>query len=665
MLEKVRNPFVGYAAAVAFVALAIALRWALDPWLGPIAPLATIYGAVVLAVWVGGLGPALLATLTGYLAVDWLFIEPRGTFSIATAYGAATFAIYALSCGFIIAFGVGMRRAHHRADAEGRRAAATLRHGARSQELLVAVHDRTRGSSDPQEVMATIAECVGRHFAVSRCLYADVDAAGQQVTIFRDYVDGVPSVAGRHRMGAFSAALTEGYRRGETVVIADVREDERTHAAEALAALERVGIRSLVGVPLVKEGRLAGIFGLHHAAPRSWSKEEVALVEQVADRTWFAVEHARSQAALRESEERFRNMADHAPVMVWVTAADGACTFVSQSWLAFTGQPLAGALGFGWIDAVHPDDRASARGAFEAANAKREPFRSEYRLRDAAGAWHWALNAAAPRFGEDGAYLGFVGSVIDITEHKVAEDALRETDRRKDEFLATLAHELRNPLAPIRNAIEIMRLRDVAPELRGPRDIIDRQVRNLTRLVDDLLEVSRITQGKLALRREPVDLAEAVNEALEGARPLIAAAAHEVTVSLQPSLQLFADGTRVTQMILNLLNNAAKYTPTGGHIWIGAAKDGADIAISVRDNGIGIDPDHLPHLFKMFSQVTPALDRAHGGLGIGLALVQGLAQLHGGSVRAYSAGPGRGSEFVLRLPAAQARRPLLETATSR
>lgn len=262
----------------------------------------------------------------------------------------------------------------------------------------------------------------------------------------------------------------------------------------------------------------------------------------------------------------------------------------------------------------------------------------------------------------DGRVIGAVGVSRDVSERKNAEDVLRRlnhelsvADRRKDEFLATLAHELRNPLAPIRNALEVMRLKNLSdPELRWSRDAIDRQVRQMTRLVDDLLEVSRITQGKLELRRERVELAAMMQSAVEAARPLIQSLAHELSVTLpREPIYLSADPTRLTQIVLNLLNNAAKYTPRGGHIWLSAERMGQEAVLTVRDTGIGIASEHLADIFQMFSQLTPALDRTQGGLGIGLALVHGLVELHGGTVEALSCGSGQGSEFVVRLPVAE------------
>ncbi|WP_437729825.1 ATP-binding protein [Sorangium sp. So ce1335] len=237
-------------------------------------------------------------------------------------------------------------------------------------------------------------------------------------------------------------------------------------------------------------------------------------------------------------------------------------------------------------------------------------------------------------------------------------DQLRDQDRRKDEFLATLAHELRNPLAPIRTGLEILQVAGSQEQARKIVDMMERQVGHMVRMVDDLLDVSRITRGKVELRRERVDLRAVLNGALETSRPLIEAAAHELAVRLPAEpLLLDADPTRLAQVFANLLNNAAKYTPGGGVIRLAAERDGASVVVRVKDNGVGVPADMLPRVFDMFTQVVRSIDRAQGGLGIGLTLVRRLVELHGGTVHAESEGPGRGSTFTVRLPLAAAEEP--------
>jgi signal transduction histidine kinase/ActR/RegA family two-component response regulator len=239
-----------------------------------------------------------------------------------------------------------------------------------------------------------------------------------------------------------------------------------------------------------------------------------------------------------------------------------------------------------------------------------------------------------------------------IKERERVEEALRDADRRKDEFLATLAHELRNPLAPIRNTLHILRLADSGnPATAQICEMMERQVGHLVRLVDDLMEVSRITRGKIELRPEPVEVAAIIRSAVEASRPLIEQSRHQLAISIPPeALVINGDPVRLSQVVSNLLNNSAKYMDEGGQIWLGAKKLGDRVILSVRDTGIGIPPEMLPHIFKMFTQVDRSKRQAQGGLGIGLSLVRTLVEMHGGEVEALSAGVGQGSEFILRLP---------------
>jgi len=237
-------------------------------------------------------------------------------------------------------------------------------------------------------------------------------------------------------------------------------------------------------------------------------------------------------------------------------------------------------------------------------------------------------------------------------ERQKALDALREADRRKDEFLAMLAHELRNPLAPIRNAVEILRLSEDRDTRERARELVGRQVRHLSRLVDDLLEVSRITQRKVVLRRSTVALSDVIESACEVARAAYAAEGHAFEVRLPPGeTWLHVDAVRLSQVVGNLLHNAGKFTPRGGRIVLEALRDEEGLQIVIRDNGVGIAPEMLPSVFELFSQADRSLERSQGGLGIGLSLARGLVEMHGGVVVAESAGIGKGSTFTVRLPA--------------
>jgi signal transduction histidine kinase len=251
----------------------------------------------------------------------------------------------------------------------------------------------------------------------------------------------------------------------------------------------------------------------------------------------------------------------------------------------------------------------------------------------------------------------------EVAERARAEGALHEADRNKDEFLAMLAHELRNPLAPIRNALQLMRMKPSESQLQWAQEVIDRQLAYLTRLVDDLLDVSRITRGKITLTREPLDVATLINRAVETIEPLLHERKHELTLQIPPDpLRVDGDSTRLTQALGNVLGNAAKYTECGGRIDLRCTQQGADVEIRIRDNGIGIPADLLPRIFDLFTQLDRRSDHALSGLGIGLALVRRMVEMHGGSIIASSDGAGTGSEFVIRLPllAEEAVRPEAE-----
>jgi len=366
---------------------------------------------------------------------------------------------------------------------------------------------------------------------------------------------------------------------------------------------------------------------------------------------------ARRQAetALQESEGRFRALADGAPALIWQFGPDGRLEYVNQRYAEVTGATLADLLPDGWRAGVHPDDQPYFLAAAGDALGDRVPFHLRLRVRTRDGQWRWFEVHFAPWFAPDGAYRGHVGIGIDITDGVQAEDALREGDRRKDEFLAVLAHELRNPLAPISNAVQMLRCADGKRKADRVMEMASRQVKHITRLVDDLMEVSRITRGKIELARQPVLLTDVVAAAVETSRPALDGARHAFTQHVPDErFVLDADKVRLTQVFSNLLNNAAKYTDPGGRIELSVRREGEYAVVAVRDSGIGIPSDKLGHVFGMFAQVEEAGARCQGGLGIGLAMVHKLVEMHGGSVQARSDGVGRGSEFIVRLPLAPA-----------
>lgn len=359
------------------------------------------------------------------------------------------------------------------------------------------------------------------------------------------------------------------------------------------------------------------------------------------------------EARLRDSEARFRTAVDAATDILWTNDATGRMTDVQPKWAAFTGQSFAQYVATGWTAALHPDDVAPTLKAWRVAVATGARFACEHRVRRHDGEYRRFAVRALPVREADGRVREWVGVHTDITDLREAETQLKQADRRKDEFLATLAHELRNPLAPLSNALQILERSDDAPMLATLRPMMSRQVTQLVRLVDDLLEVSRITSGKLKLKRSHVTLRSVIDAAIESARPQIDAQHHRLVVDWQiDDATLDGDPLRLAQVFTNLLNNSAKYSEPGGTLTLrlSALRPG-QVRVRLRDTGIGIDPASLPRVFDLFAQIDNGVDKAQGGLGIGLSLAHRLVELHGGSISAHSDGLGRGATFTVDLPA--------------
>ncbi len=359
-----------------------------------------------------------------------------------------------------------------------------------------------------------------------------------------------------------------------------------------------------------------------------------------------------AERAMQESEIKFRLIADAIPQLVWSADAAGVNDYLNARWTEFTGIDIEKIGGNGWVDIVHPDDLQALFAAWRASLDTGAPYEIEHRLIHHSGEYRWMLNRALPSHDALGRATRWMGTLTDIHDKKAGEDELRAQARRKDEFLAMLAHELRNPLAPISNAAQLLAMATHDPQrVRQSSEVIIRQVRHMTSLVDDLLDVSRVTRGLVELERERVDIKSVVASAVEQARPLIEARGHVLDQHMTPGrCWVHGDRIRLVQVLVNLLNNAAKYTAQGGTIALSVETGDVGVTIAVRDNGIGIDRGMLPHVFELFTQAERTPDRSQGGLGLGLALVQSLVQLHGGRVAAHSEGLGLGSTFTVTLP---------------
>ena len=521
------------------------------------------------------------------------------------------------------------------------------RRTAAQQAFQLELADRLRLLDSPEDIVATASELLGRHLDVSRVLYCEIDDSNGTFFIRRNWTaHGLPSIAGEvRRLDDFGPEIIATLRKGKPMVVHDVAQDERT--AAHIDAYDQINVRANLAIPLVKSGRLTTLLSIHHDVPRQWTESDVELVRDVAERTWLAVESARIQAQLRIEHARNQAIFDNMTEGFVLVDSDWTVLQMNAVGLRICHRTAEEAIGRNHWE-VWPETVDSDGGRlYRQVKATGVPDTRVYQQTFANGHTMWSEITAYPTLGG-----GLAAFFRDITEQKQLEQSLREADRRKDEFLAMLAHELRNPLAPISAAAEIMAMIQLdEARLKQTSQVISRQVKHMTGLVDDLLDVSRVTRGLVTINKTPQDLKTTVSNAVEQVRPIIEAQRHHLSIDLsaEPAL-VSGDQKRLVQILTNLLNNAAKYTPSGGDIQLRMEVQADKVLLHVRDNGIGITHQLQPHIFDLFAQAERSADRSQGGLGIGLALVKSLVELHHGTVACFSEGLGKGSCFTVCLP---------------
>ena len=360
--------------------------------------------------------------------------------------------------------------------------------------------------------------------------------------------------------------------------------------------------------------------------------------------------------ALQESEERFRLLADNISQLAWMADETGWIFWYNKRWYDYTGTTLEQMQGWGWKAVHHPDHIDRVVEKLQRSWDTGEAWEDTFPLRCSQGEYRWYLSRALPIRDRDGVIVRWFGTNTDVTAQLEAEQELRMADRKKDEFLATLAHELRNPLAPLRSGLELMEVLEGQPDkMREVRQTMLRQTEQLVVLVDELLDISRLTRGTYTLRKSSVKLQTVLSDAVALSRPLLKAAGQTLKLSiLNEDVFLNADSHRLVQVFGNLLNNASKYSPPGDEIHLTAALDGSDIVVSISDRGGGVAPEMQETIFEMFAQVRRPKRDGYGGLGVGLTLVKALVEMHSGRVMVQSEGLGCGSTFTVRLPIVEA-----------
>ena len=643
--------------------------------------------------------------------------------------------------------------------------------------------DATRDLPDEHALRRVASHMLGVHLQVNRVTYGEVVGEGN-VVVGDSFVNGVHQIEGTYRLQDYGPKLLAIFQSGENQRVSDMRSDDGYSESEK-AAYAQMSIVANLAIPILKNGQLVAILGIHQNVPRHWALDEIAIAREIAERTWAAVAHARAEGKLLSSRvqlsqivaimpsfsavlkgpehvielanQSFYDLVQHGPEILGKSYVDAFPEYATQAFpelldmvyrtgekfeatamralvrrgpgderaeifVDFVYLPMCEANGQVSGIFIHGVDRtAEARANKALARQERElrsvtentpdvltRFDRQFRylfgnsvIEKVTGLqvskilgktirevgltgelctqWEQAISHVfdhgehksmdfsfptlqgvrhfscrlVPEFNEQGQVESALAVTHDITDHRAYEQRLLEQDVRKDEFLATLAHELRNPLAPIRTGLQVLKLTPQADVAARTLPVMERQLGQLVRLIDDLLDVSRINSGKIVLKRERIAFQDIAAAALESSRPAMDAAGHSLTLDWPNTpVWLDADATRLAQVLSNLLTNSAKYMHPGGQIKFSAQRQDETILICVADTGMGIPADMLETVFDMFTQINRTLDRAQGGLGIGLSLVKTLVEMHGGSVHAASGGIDQGSEFTVRLPTA-------------
>jgi PAS domain S-box-containing protein len=713
---------------------ALLLRWLLDPLMGDTLALVTLFGAIAGAVWIGGYRPALVVTILGYVACDYLFIEPRGQIALQETEHVVGLTAYLFTSVLIIAFGEAMRVAQMRAterreilgvtlqsigdavittDTEGRinylnRVAESLTgwshaeaFGKPLESVFKIVNEATRLPVENPAIRAlregvvvglanhtVLIDKQGNEKPIDDSAAPIRDEVGKisgSVLIFRDVTAQRLAERERARQLITARTLASIVESSDDAIISKSLDgiiQSWNAAAERLFGFtseESIGKHISLVIPadrIAEEDQIiaklkAGERIDHFETERVRSDGErifvsltISPIKDEFGKVVGASKIVRDVTQQRRAErdrQRFVTVIENSTDFIGICDLDGIPFFVNQAGLEMVGlDTVEQARRVSVADFFFPEDQVRILNEFFPAVTQNGHGEVEVRFRHfKTGEARWMAYKVFTLTDAADQPVAYATVSQDVTRRKHLEDDLRqlaadlsEADRRKNEFMATLAHELRSPLAPMSNMVEVLKRADGDPEtLARARDTIERQLGQMVRLVDDLLDVNRITHDRLELRKTEVELATVIQQAIEAARPLIDSDAHNLRVTLpaQP-VYLYADPARLAQVFGNLLNNSSRYTRPGGTISIAAEQRNGEVVVIVKDTGAGIPQDKLATVFDMYTQVDRSPERLQGGLGIGLTLVKRLVEMHGGSVVAKSAGENRGSEFEVRLP---------------
>lgn len=547
-----------------------------------------------------------------------------------------------------------------------------LRQAAQADAFRVKLTNALRPLTDANQIQAIAARILGESLDASRVIYIEVLPGGKQVIVHKNYTNGAGELSGLYNLEDFGRSLMDDHRAGRTAIVPDVANYYKYTASDKVR-YRSIDIAAHIDVPLIKNEQFVALLAVHQANPREWSQDEVKRVEETAEQTWAAVERAKAEAALRDSENRFRMAIKAAQLGTWDWNLITDQLIWDEGCKAMFGLPPEAQSNIEvFFAGLHPDERDRLEQLVQWAlnPASSGKYDVEYRtigIQDKVERWIAARGQVY--FDSADNPQRFVGTVLNITEQKrieaereqllareqAAREAADHANRIKDEFLAVLSHELRSPLNPILGWTRLLQNGKLSEARKAEAlKTIERNAKLQTQLIEDLLDISRIMQGKLSLTVAPVNLTFVISAAVETVR--LAAQAKNISIALDFDFEIApvcGDAARLQQVMWNLLTNAVKFTPNSGQVSVELRSFDSLAQIRVIDTGKGINPQFLPHVFEYFRQEDSSTTRKFGGLGLGLAIVRQIVEMHGGEVRAQSGGENQGATFIIQLPLMQ------------
>ncbi|MDQ3131216.1 MAG: PAS domain S-box protein, partial [Acidobacteriota bacterium] len=499
--------------------------------------------------------------------------------------------------------------------------------------FLAEISQDLTGLTSSIDITRAMTGKIGKYFGASNCLFAEVDTAANTAIV--DYCwrrdDNAVDLAGNYQL---SELVSEEFRQSliadKPIIIKDVATDSRTAENAAKFGLLKIG--SFVNTPFVSDGLLKFVLGFYRPEPYEWRADEIELLGELMTRVWTRIQRACAEENLRESEEKFRNLADNISQLAWMTDESGYIFWYNERWFEYTGTTLEEMQGWGWQSVHDPQEVGRVTEKFKQHLASGEIWEDTFPLRSKTGEFRWFLSRALPIRDEQGNIVRWFGTNTDIEEVRQARLQAEAANRLKDEFLATVSHELRTPLNAILGWSEMLKSGKATGEIaERANETIYRNAKSQAQLIEDLLDVSRIITGKMKLEPRPVQIASVIESAIDTLRPAANAKSIEIEIDLgcKPCM-IGGDEQRLQQIVWNLISNAVKFTPEGGKVEVKLENDDSHARLTVKDNGKGIEAKFLPFLFERFRQEDASSTRRHGGLGLGLAIVLNLVELHGG-----------------------------------